>query len=63
VRIAGSVPGFHHGCDCLSLLAATTGLMISALGRSVGATARRGDVFGAHSGHVGRRLGAIVSVS
>jgi ABC-2 type transport system permease protein len=38
VRIAGSVPGFIMVAMAFSLLAATTGLMISALGRSVGAT-------------------------
>ena len=38
VRIAGSVPGFVMVAVAFSLLAATTGLMISALGRSVGAT-------------------------
>jgi ABC-2 type transport system permease protein len=38
VRIAGSVPGFIMVAVAFSLLAATTGLMISALGRSVGAT-------------------------
>jgi ABC-2 type transport system permease protein len=38
VRIAGSVPGFVMVACAFSLLAATTGLMISALGRSVGAT-------------------------
>jgi ABC-2 type transport system permease protein len=38
VRIAGSVPGFFMVCVAFALLAATTGLMISALGRSVGAT-------------------------
>jgi len=38
VRIAGSVPGFFMVAIAFSLLAATTGLMISALGRSVGAT-------------------------
>ncbi len=38
VRIAGSVPGFIMIAAAFSLLAATTGLMISALGRSVGAT-------------------------
>jgi ABC-2 type transport system permease protein len=38
VRIAGSVPGFVMVAIAFSLLAATTGLMISALGRSVGAT-------------------------
>lgn len=38
VRIAGSVPGFVMVAMAFSLLAATTGLMISALGRSVGAT-------------------------
>jgi ABC-2 type transport system permease protein len=38
VRIAGSVPGFIMVAIAFSLLAATTGLMISALGRSVGAT-------------------------
>jgi ABC-2 type transport system permease protein len=38
VRIAGSVPGFVMVAFAFSLLAATTGLMISALGRSVGAT-------------------------
>jgi ABC-2 type transport system permease protein len=38
VRIAGSVPGFLMIAFAFSLLAATTGLMISALGRSVGAT-------------------------
>ena len=38
VRIAGSVPGFVMVAIAFSLLAAATGLMISALGRSVGAT-------------------------
>jgi ABC-2 type transport system permease protein len=38
VRIAGSVPGFVMVAIAFSLLASTTGLMISALGRSVGAT-------------------------
>jgi ABC-2 type transport system permease protein len=38
VRIAGSVLGFVMVAIAFSLLAATTGLMISALGRSVGAT-------------------------
>ncbi|MDP9009788.1 MAG: ABC transporter permease [Pseudomonadota bacterium] len=38
VRIAGSVPGFVMVAIAFSLLAATAGLMISALGRSVGAT-------------------------
>ena len=38
VRIAGSLPGFIMVAIAFSLLAATTGLMISALGRSVGAT-------------------------
>jgi ABC-2 type transport system permease protein len=38
VRIAGSVPGFVMIAFAFSLLAATTGLMISSLGRSVGAT-------------------------
>jgi ABC-2 type transport system permease protein len=38
VRIAGSVPGFIMVAIAFSLLAATTGLLISALGRSVGAT-------------------------
>jgi len=38
VRIAGSVPGFIMIAFAFALLAATTGLMISALGRSVGAT-------------------------
>jgi ABC-2 type transport system permease protein len=38
VRFAGSVPGFVMVAIAFSLLAATTGLMISALGRSVGAT-------------------------
>jgi ABC-2 type transport system permease protein len=38
VRIAGSVPGFLMVAFAFCLLAATTGLMISALGRSVGAT-------------------------
>jgi ABC-2 type transport system permease protein len=38
VRIAGSVPGFVMVAFAFALLAATTGLMISALGRSVGAT-------------------------
>jgi ABC-2 type transport system permease protein len=38
VRIAGSVPGFVMVACAFALLAATTGLMIAALGRSVGAT-------------------------
>jgi len=38
VRIAGSVPGFVMVAGAFSLLAATTGLMIASLGRSVGAT-------------------------
>jgi ABC-2 type transport system permease protein len=38
VRISGSVPGFLMVAFAFSVLAATTGLMISALGRSVGAT-------------------------
>jgi ABC-2 type transport system permease protein len=38
VRIAGSVPGFVMVAFAFSVLAASTGLMISALGRSVGAT-------------------------
>jgi ABC-2 type transport system permease protein len=38
VRIAGSVPGFIMVASAFALLAATTGLMIAALGRSVGAT-------------------------
>jgi ABC-2 type transport system permease protein len=38
VRIAGSLPGFVMVAIAFSLLAATTGLMISSLGRSVGAT-------------------------
>jgi len=38
VRFAGSVPGFVMVAIAFSLLAATTGLMISALGGSVGAT-------------------------
>jgi ABC-2 type transport system permease protein len=38
VRIAGSVPGFMMVSIAFALLAATTGLMISALGRSEGAT-------------------------
>ncbi|HEY0801184.1 MAG TPA: ABC transporter permease, partial [Steroidobacteraceae bacterium] len=38
VRIAGSVPGFVMVAFAFSLLAATTGLMISALGRTEGAT-------------------------
>ena len=38
VRIAGSVPGFIMVACAFALLAATTGLMISSLGRSVGAT-------------------------
>jgi ABC-2 type transport system permease protein len=38
VRIAGSVPGFLMVAFAFSLLAATTGLMISALGRTEGAT-------------------------
>ncbi len=38
VRIAGSVPGFAMVACAFALLAATTGLMIAALGRSVGAT-------------------------
>jgi ABC-2 type transport system permease protein len=38
VRIAGSVPGFVMVACAFALLAATTGLMISSLGRSVGAT-------------------------
>ena len=38
VRIAGSVPGFVMVAGAFALLAATTGLMIASLGRSVGAT-------------------------
>jgi ABC-2 type transport system permease protein len=38
VRIAGSVPGFVMVACSFALLAATTGLMIASLGRSVGAT-------------------------
>lgn len=38
VRIAGSVPGFVMVASAFALLAATTGLMIASLGRSVGAT-------------------------
>ena len=38
VRIAGSVPGFVMVACAFALLAATTGLMIASLGRSVGAT-------------------------
>jgi ABC-2 type transport system permease protein len=38
VRIAGSVPGFVMVAIAFSLLAATTGLMIASLGKSVGAT-------------------------
>ena len=38
VRIAGSVPGFIMVAAAFALLAATTGLMIASLGRSVGAT-------------------------
>jgi ABC-2 type transport system permease protein len=38
VRIAGSVAGFVAVSIAFALLAATTGLMIAALGRSVGAT-------------------------
>ena len=38
VRIAGSVPGFLMVAAAFALLAATTGLMIASLGRSVGAT-------------------------
>jgi ABC-2 type transport system permease protein len=38
VRIAGSVPGFAMVACAFALLAATTGLMIAALGGSVGAT-------------------------
>jgi ABC-2 type transport system permease protein len=38
VRFAGSLPGFVMVALAFSLLAATTGLMISALGRSVGVT-------------------------
>jgi ABC-2 type transport system permease protein len=38
VRFAGSVPGFIMVAFAFALLAATTGLMISALGRSEGAT-------------------------
>jgi ABC-2 type transport system permease protein len=38
VRIAGSVPGFIMVAGAFALLAATTGLMIASLGRSVGAT-------------------------
>lgn len=38
VRIAGSVPGFAMVAGAFALLAATTGLMIAALGGSVGAT-------------------------
>ena len=38
VRIAGSVPGFAMVACAFALLAATTGLMIASLGRSVGAT-------------------------
>jgi ABC-2 type transport system permease protein len=38
VRIAGSVPGFMMVACAFALLAATTGLMIASLGRSVGAT-------------------------
>jgi ABC-2 type transport system permease protein len=38
VRIAGSVPGFAMVACAFALLAATTGLMIASLGKSVGAT-------------------------
>jgi ABC-2 type transport system permease protein len=38
VRIAGSVPGFLMVACAFALLAATTGLMIASLGKSVGAT-------------------------
>ena len=38
VRIAGSVPGFLMVAAAFALLAATTGLLIASLGRSVGAT-------------------------
>jgi len=38
VRFAGSVPGFAMVACAFALLAATTGLMIASLGRSVGAT-------------------------
>ena len=38
VRIAGSLPGFAMVACAFALLAATTGLMIASLGRSVGAT-------------------------
>jgi ABC-2 type transport system permease protein len=38
VRIAGSVPGFAGVAIAFALLAATLGLMIAAVGRSVGAT-------------------------
>jgi ABC-2 type transport system permease protein len=38
VRIAGSLPGFFMVAAAFALLAATTGLMIASLGRSVGAT-------------------------
>ena len=38
VRIAGSVPGFAMVACAFALLAATTGLMIASLGRSVAAT-------------------------
>lgn len=38
VRIAGSVPGFFAVSVAFAVLAASTGLMIASLGRSVGAT-------------------------
>jgi ABC-2 type transport system permease protein len=38
VRFAGSLPGFAMVACAFALLAATTGLMIASLGRSVGAT-------------------------
>jgi ABC-type multidrug transport system permease subunit len=38
VRIAGSVPGFLAVSVAFAVLAATTGLMIAGLGRSIGAT-------------------------
>ena len=60
VRIHGSVLGFVAIAVACSIMAATFGLLVAALGEDGCGHAARGDLRGADHGDARRRLGAVV---
>ena len=60
VRIHGSVLGFAAIAVACSIMAATFGLLVAAVGKHRGRHTARGDVRGADHGDARRRLGALV---